>query len=221
MQFCVVFDLDGTLIDSAPHCARIANDMLAARGDDLGVTEAQVRPYVTTGAWRMFDELLEGRCGNADAAVAEFRARYAALPTPPGCLFPGARDALSDLARTGFSLGVWSNKRQELCDKVIGELELAAFLDAVVGTGPGAPLKPDLTGLDLVLASAGATRARACYVGDSEPDYAAATAAGLPLVMMTHGYGDFARAWPDAVLCDSFRRLPSIVEDLLPGRAAA
>jgi phosphoglycolate phosphatase len=221
MQFCVVFDLDGTLIDSAPHVARIASDMLAARGDRTGVTEAQVRPYVTTGVHRLFVELLEGRCGDVDAAVAEFRARYAALPTPPASLFPGAREALSELASAGLSLGVWSNKLQTLCDKVIGELGLDALVDAVVGAGPAVPLKPDLTGLDLVLARVGAARSRCCYVGDSEPDHAAATAAGVPLVMMTHGYGDFSRAWPDAVMCDTFRRLPSIVETLLPERAAA
>jgi len=220
MQGVVVFDLDGTLIDSAPLCALILSDMLAARGGEGAITEAEARPYITTGAARAVAGLLGERCGDVESAVAEFRERYAAQPTPSSCLFPGARECLSTLKGAGFRLGVWSNKRQELCDKVIGELGLAGDFDAVVGSG-AAPLKPDLTGLDLVLARAGGTRSRCCYVGDSEPDYAAANAAGLPLVMMTHGYGDFARAWPDAVLCDSFRRLPSIVEDLLPGRAAA
>jgi phosphoglycolate phosphatase len=116
---------------------------------------------------------------------------------------------------------VWSNKRQEQCDKVIEELGLAGDLDAVVGSGPATPLKPDLTGLDLVLARAGATRLHCCYVGDSEPDHRAALRAGLPLVMMTHGYGDYGRVWPRAVFCDSFDRLPRIVEGLLPVRNAA
>lgn len=215
----IVFDLDGTLIDSVPLCAQIINEMLAARGAARRVGEAETRPYVTTGGRRMLAALLADRCGDVEADLAEFRRRYAETPSDPKSLYPGAREALVGLKRAGFGLAVWSNKPQELCDKVIAELGLAPLFETVVGTGPDGPLKPDLTGLDLALR--GESRARCCSVGDSEPDWQAAQAAGMRLVLMTLGYGDYAREWPGAVFCDRFSDLPGIVEDLLPARDAA
>ena len=215
----ILFDLDGTLIDSVPLCAELVNEMLAARGAGRRVSEAEAKPYVTTGGRRMLAALLGEACGDVDAALVEFRARYAARPTDAACLYPGAREALSELRDAGFGLAVWSNKAQELCSKVITELGLADLFDAVVGSGPSVPLKPDLTGLGLALGDA--PHDRCCSIGDSEPDWQVAQAAGLPLVLMTFGYGDYGREWPGAVLCPSFPELPGVVEALFAARDAA
>jgi phosphoglycolate phosphatase len=215
----ILFDLDGTLIDSVPLCAELVNEMLAARGLARRVSEAETRPFVTTGGRRMLAALLGEACGDVEAALVEFRSRYAARPTDPDCLYPGAREALAELRRAGFGLAVWSNKAQELCTKVIAELGLAPLFDAVVGSGPGVPLKPDLTGLDLALGDA--PRELCCSVGDSEPDWLVAQAAGLPLILMTFGYGDYRREWPGAAFCASYAELPGAVEALLAARDAA
>jgi phosphoglycolate phosphatase len=167
----------------------------------------------------MLAGLLGEACGDVEAALVEFRARYAARPTDPACLYPGAREALGELRRAGFGLAIWSNKNQELCSKVVDELGLANLFDAVVGSGPAVPLKPDLTGLGLALGDAPCERC--CSVGDSEPDWQVAQAAGLPLVLMTFGYGDYGRDWPGATLCPSFAELPGVVEAILAARAAA
>jgi len=172
---CVVFDLDGTLVDTAPLCADIANAMLAARGAQRRVTASQVAPHMILGGRAMVAALLGVDCGEPDAALADFRARYAAMPTRPESLYPGARDALRALADNGFAMSVWSNKSQALCDKTITELDLSDFFAAVVGTGPDVPLKPDPVGFDLALAGAGGDRARCVYVGDSELDHKVAT----------------------------------------------
>ena len=216
---CILFDLDGTLIDSVPLCAQLVNEMLAARGVSRRVSEAETRPLVTTGGRLMLAKLLGEACGDVEAALVEFRARYAARPTDPACLYPGARGALAELRRAGFGLAVWSNKPQELCSKVIAELGLADLFDAVVGSGPAVPLKPDLTGLGLALGDT--PRGRCCSVGDSEPDWQVAQAASLPLILMTFGYGDYDRAWPGASLCASFSELPGVVEARLAARDAA
>jgi phosphoglycolate phosphatase len=215
----ILFDLDGTLIDSVPLVADLVNEMLAARGVGRRVSAAETRPYVTTGGRRMLAALLGEACGDADAALVEFRARYAVRPTDPACLYPGARAALIELRRAGFGLAVWSNKAQELCSKVIAELGLDELFDAVVGSGPAVPLKPDLTGLGVALGDA--PRDRCCSVGDSEPDWQVAKAAALPLVLMTFGYGDYDREWPGATLCGSFAELPGVVEALFAARDAA
>jgi phosphoglycolate phosphatase len=215
----VVFDLDGTLIDSVPLCTRIINEMLAVRGAVRRVSEAETKPYVTTGGRRMLAALLADRCGDIGSELAEFRRRYAETPTDRDHLFPGAREALVALRRAGLELSVWSNKPQELCEKVITELGLAPLFRTVVGSGPNVPLKPDLTGLDVALGDT--PRTRCCSVGDSEPDWQVARAAGLRLVLMTFGYGDYARGWPGAALCDSFHDLPGLVELMLPAGDAA
>jgi phosphoglycolate phosphatase len=215
----VLFDLDGTLIDSVPLCADLVNEMLAARGAKVRISQAEARPYVTTGGRRMLQSLLGECCGDPDEALAGFRARYAARPTDPACLFPGAGEALEELRRAGFGLALWSNKAQELCTKVIAELGLSDLFDAVVGSGPDVPLKPDLTGLRLALGDM--PRGLCCSVGDSEPDWRVAQAAGLPLILMTFGYGDYNREWPGARLCNSFSELPAAVEALFAARSAA
>ncbi|MEO8813494.1 MAG: HAD hydrolase-like protein [Caulobacteraceae bacterium] len=213
-----VFDLDGTLIDSAPLATAILNAMLEARGADARVSLGQARPHVTAGGPRMVEALMGDHCGDPASALSEFRERYAATPTPADCLYPGAREGLEAMARGGTGLAVWSNKPQHLCDKVLAELDLAPLFSAIVGTGPHVPLKPDMTGFDLALSRAGATRERACYVGDSDLDYELARRAGVPIVLMTHGYGDYTARWPGAVLTDGFAGLPRIVTRLLADR---
>ncbi len=99
---------------------------------------------------------------------------------------------------------MWSNKPQHLCDKVLADLDLAPLFHTIVGTREGVPLKPDPTGLDLAIAGCGSSRARACFVGDSELDYDSAQVAGVPFVLLTHGYGDYAREYPGADLAERF-----------------
>lgn len=215
----VVFDLDGTLIDSAPLITELINHMLEKRGLARRLTAAEMRPHIMGGVDRTMRAVFET---DAPGPLAiEFRALYAAAPTPPECLFPGAREALERLAAGGYCLAVWSNKSQALCDKVIEELGLAPLIAAVVGTSVGTPLKPDGWGLELILARCGARADHCLLVGDSEVDHAAAAAAGIPMVMMTHGYGDYRRAWRDTVLADGFAALPAIIARLLPARTAA
>jgi phosphoglycolate phosphatase len=215
---CVVFDLDGTLVDTARLCADLANAMLAARGAARRVTASQAAPHMIAGGLAAVAALLGPHGGEAEADLAEFRARYAATPTPPDSLYPGARAALQTLAAKGFALAIWSNKSQALCDKTIAELGLGALFAAVVGTGPGAPLKPDPAGFDLALGRAGGDRARCAYVGDSELDHKVATVAGVAMVMITHGYG--CSRPPGVAFADSFDDLPAILEALLPAQAA-
>jgi phosphoglycolate phosphatase len=214
----VVFDLDGTLIDSAPLITLLINHMLEARGQARRLTVQQMRPYIMGGVERAMRAVF--KVADTGALAAEFRALYAERPTPPDCLFPGARLAIAALAARGFCLAAWSNKPQVLCDKIIAELGLSDAFAAVVGTDPG-PLKPDPRGLALILERTGAHAGVCVLVGDSEVDHAAAAACGVPMVMMTHGYDDYQRPWPGAVLAHGFNELPALVERLIPPGAAA
>lgn len=216
---CVIFDLDGTLADTAPLIAGIVNAMLADRGSPRRVTARDTAPHVIAGARAMMGAVLEIGPDDIDAAVSEFRARYLATPTPKDCLYPGAREALGALTARGFALGVWSNKLQALCDKTLAELGVAELFGAIVGTGPEAPPKPDPTGFNLALSRAGGRRERCVYVGDSELDHQVAKIAGVPMVMMTHGYGGYDVAGvssPPGVAAAAFSELPGLIEALVP-----
>ena len=210
-----VFDLDGTLVDSVPLISEILGAMLADRGLARRISPQAARPYVTVGGRGMLEALLGDELGDIDAALAEFRARYAALPTPPSCLFPGVREGLEAIAGLGLGLAVWSNKPQHLCDKVIDDLGLRPLFAAVVGTASDVPLKPDPIGFDRALAIAGGCRARSCLVGDSALDHQAAATACVPAVMVTYGYGEAGAHWPGAIRADAFSQVPDIVERLL------
>jgi phosphoglycolate phosphatase len=222
---CVVFDLDGTLVDTAPLIAGLVNAMLADRGASRRVTARDTAPHVIAGAQAMIGAMLdinpgEGAPGEVEAAVAEFRARYLATPTPKDCLYPGAREALETLAARGFTLAVWSNKLQALCEKTLDDVGLAGLFAAIVGTGPETPPKPDPAGFDLALGRAGGRRETCVYVGDSELDHQVAKIAGVPMVMMTHGYGDYGDygpgGAPGVVTAAAFAELPAIIEALAP-----
>ena len=185
----VVFDLDGTLVDSADAIGDIINNMRAERGlQRLSLDE--VRPYVTSGGAAMAEALLAGAWGDTLTALAAFRERYGAAPTPADSVYPGAREALAALSGAGLRLAVFSNKTQSLCEKVLGDLGLAPRFAAVVGTGPNTPHKPDPTGFFQALNRAGGVAARSCLVGDSAADEATAKRAGVPFIFAAWGYGD-------------------------------
>jgi len=209
----VVFDLDGTLVDSAGAIASIINDMRAERGQ-ARLSLEKVRPYVTFGGAVMAEALL-GAWGDTATALAMFRERYSAAPTPSDSVYSGARQALSSLADAGFGLAVFSNKTQALCEKVLGELGLALVFAAVVGTGPDTPHKPDPTGYFQAVARAGGVPERSCLVGDSEADAATAMNARAPFIFAAWGYGEIS---DDAPRAESFADVPALVAACLACR---
>jgi phosphoglycolate phosphatase len=206
-----VFDLDGTLIDSAPEITAILNGMLAERGLAASLSCAAVRPFVTAGGRAMVEGLLGDVWGDAEAALSEFRARYAQAVTSRDSLYPGAGQAIAELRRRGVCLAVFSNKPQFLCEKVLGDVGLADRFSAIVGSGPGIPHKPDPTGLRLALSHSGGVPERACYVGDTALDQETARRCDMPFVMVAWGYGEPDRRAPAPPLARRFDEAPDLV----------
>lgn len=210
-----VFDLDGTLVDSVGVCADILNAMLIDRGSPARISRVEAMRHVSLGGPRMVEALLGADCGDADQAISEFRQRYADTPTPDSSVFPGVRSGLAYLARLGVRLSICSAKPQQLCEKVLRDLDLDGHFAAVVGSRPGRPSKPDPDHLDEALRMAGGTRQRSCFIGDSEVDHALAMAAGIPLIMVTYGYANTGFDLAGAFFADHFSAVPGIVENLL------
>jgi len=186
----VVFDLDGTLIDSAPDMHRAVNLMLAERGHDP-LTLPDIRSMVGDGASALIARALAARqCVTADpsVALAEFLRHYEAQPTAFTDTFAGVPDTLERLQAAGLTLAVCTNKPTRLTQMILERLGIARFFDRVVA-GDSLPFrKPDPRALLEVINGFGTPAQATIMVGDSEVDAATAHGASVPFVLMTYGY---------------------------------
>jgi phosphoglycolate phosphatase len=209
----IIFDLDGTLVDSVQICTEILNAMHRDRGSSVVLGNADTRRYISQGGAPMVEALLGSACVDPDKDIIEFRARYADLATPTNCLFAGVREGLAALRRQGFTLSICSNKPQLLCDKVLSDLGLNEMFDTVVGSKPGLLLKPATDLMDLVLRNLDAQADQCVFVGDSELDHGLANACNMRFMFVTYGYADIQCNSDDV---QSFNNFTDVIVSLLP-----
>src|SRR5262245_38496163 len=112
----LIFDLDGTLVDSAPVIVAVLNEMLAERGSESRMDVGKVQPWLSHGGAELIATMLGLEGDDIAVALADFRARYAARETPAECVFDGVRTGLRELAAAGFTLAICSNKPDYLCE---------------------------------------------------------------------------------------------------------
>lgn len=209
----VIFDLDGTLVDSAPHCAAILNAMLDERGSSRRVSAADARDHLTRGGKQIVAALLGDECRDLNREVADFRARYRTLPTPPECLYPGVADGLRRLAHLGIRIAICSNKPQVLCEKIIHDLGFSGLVPVIAGSVDDKALKPAPDLALQALAAFGTTANQCLYVGDSEVDRLTAAAAGIPFLFVSYGYAEPDFELGDTPSVASFDAAVSLVAD--------
>jgi phosphoglycolate phosphatase len=217
----VVFDLDGTLVDTAPDLHAHLNEMLADLGRP-GFALGDVRPMIGDGARALLRRGLDASGGmpagvDLEALFAEFLRRYTARPLRFGATFDGVEAALEILARAGARLGVCTNKPQAPTDRLLAALDLARHFAVVIGGDSLTVRKPDPGHLLAVLDRLGARPERAVLVGDSANDVAAAAATGLPCVLVSFGYTQTpAHELGAARVIDHMRDLPAALASLPP-----
>jgi phosphoglycolate phosphatase len=216
-QFLLVFDLDGTLIDSAPDLRAALNEMLRERGH-APLSLPQVRRMVGDGASALVARALEASgIGpvRAASALPRFLQLYEAGAVRLTRPYPGVPQTLAVLRQRGYRTAICTNKPQHATHTVLDGLGLSPLFDGVAGGDRFAVKKPDPGHLSGLIDSLGARAEAAAMVGDSEIDAAAAHAAGLPLVLMRYGY---ARGDPEALaadaLLDDFADLPATLDRL-------
>jgi phosphoglycolate phosphatase len=186
----VVFDLDGTLIDSAPDLHAAANRML----DDLRLPPLRlesVAGFVGNGVPSLVARCLEAAGGAVeehDYAIARFREHYAFAPARLTRLYAGVSMTLQRLTESGLALGICTNKPHELAVIILEELGIMQFISAVVGGDTSPKLKPHPAPLLLCLDRLGVDRLSALYVGDSEIDAKTASRANVPFALHSGGY---------------------------------
>ena len=215
----LLFDLDGTLVHSLP-------DLLAAlnllRGE-LGrgpLSAEQVRRMVGDGAARLVERGFEidgGVPGEPDFStlVERFLDLYRARATEETRPFPEVEQTLRGLKRDGWRLAVCTNKPERESHQVLGELRLSAFFETVGGGDSFAERKPAAGHPMGILGRLRAGPSQAVMVGDSRNDVLAARNAGLPVVVVSYGYGrDRAEDLGADRVIDCFSELPAALAGL-------
>jgi len=217
----VVFDLDGTLVDTAPDLVDTLNSVLA-REALPPVPFAVARNLIGGGARQMLERGLaaEGRsCTPAemDRMYRQFLDHYSTHIADRSRPFPSLDDALDQLSADGAVFAVCTNKLEGLSRKLLEALGLSHRFAAVCGQDTFGLQKPDPGFLRQTIRRAGGDGARAVMVGDSAADIDTARATGIPVIAVDFGYTTVpvSRLSPDRVI-SSFAALPAAVRALLP-----
>ena len=217
----LIFDLDGTLVDSCAVCVQILSGMLEDRGSEHSIDPVIARPWMSVGGAAMVAALLGPACDDPQRDIEEFRARYRQTLTPPDALFSGVAEGLAQFYDAGFAMAICSNKPQELCEQVLRDTGIDGMFRSVVGLRPGFRAKPELDLLHEALASLRCSPGECLFIGDSEIDHQVAERAGIPFVFMSYGYAVPEYEPDEGVSFDCFRAMTRNVTDRIASARAA
>jgi phosphoglycolate phosphatase len=215
----IVFDLDGTLIDTAPDLVDTLNIVFAREGLP-GLPFAVARPLIGGGARAMIERALgaEGKTASEtdiDRMFTAFIAHYADHIADRSWPFPELEITLDRLASAGHSLAICTNKPEWLSVRLLNALKLTDRFAAICGQDTFAMRKPDPDMLRLTIKRAGGEVRRAIMVGDSETDVRTARAAEVPIIAVDFGYSEVpvAALRPDRII-GSFAELPTAIHEI-------
>jgi phosphoglycolate phosphatase len=216
----VVFDLDGTLVDTAPDLINALNYVLDREGLPPVPVHA-ARTMIGAGARRLIERglELEGRAvalEDLDRLTRDFIDYYADHIADSSRPFEGLEDALDDLAARGYRFAVCTNKLEWLSKLLLDRLGLSTRFSAICGADTFGIAKPDPAILRQTVARAGGEMASTVMVGDAGPDIGVARRAGVPVIGVEFGYTEvpIAELKPD-LLIGHMNQLPAAVETLM------
>lgn len=220
----VMFDLDGTLIETAPEIADATNDTLAQFGLPL-VTQQQVNDWIGHGTQTLLVQALAAAQGISQAAVraadnfaainAAFVQHYGQRCGSRSHLYPHVREVLATLKGQGVKLAVVTNKEGRYTQVVLDAHQLSPVFDRVVSGDTLATKKPHPLGVQSCLAAFGVAPERALFVGDSSIDVATAKAAGVTVWALPYGYNmgePIEDCQPHRVIADFSALVPEAAE---------
>lgn len=213
----LIFDLDGTLVDTAPDLLGATNAVLAARSL-APIDGSTLRHMVGFGARSLIGQAMEASgkpvtdeemAPLLDIFLEHYRSHIADFSQ----IFPGVERTLDTLKTDGARLAVLTNKPQELTDLLLPRLKLDNYFSAIYGAGRKPYTKPDPRIFHDVVADAGG--GPAVMIGDSVTDLNTARAAGVPAILLTYGYTPVPAGELGAdIVLDDFSELPGALKEL-------
>jgi len=213
----IVFDLDGTLVDTAPDLVDTLNVIFEREGL-TPLPYGTARNFVGGGARAMIARGVEAgghvlSPAKLDQMFADFVIHYSQHLVDRSRPFPGLTDTLDVLADRGCRFAVCTNKLERLSVRLLGYLALADRFDAICGQDTFGIQKPDPEILRRTVAAAGGTMQHTVMVGDSITDIRTARAAGVPIIAVDFGYSErpIAELVPDQTI-SNFAQLPASID---------
>ncbi|MDK2868224.1 MAG: phosphoglycolate phosphatase [Clostridiales bacterium] len=209
----VIFDLDGTLLNTLEDLADSVNAALTAEGFPVRTLE-EIRTFVGNGAERLIRRSVGG---NADEMTVQkvlgvYKAHYDRNCQNKTALYPGISELLERLKAEGYKMAIVTNKHQEAV-KPLYEAYFEELIDVAIGQQEAYRKKPDPDAVFLAVQALDADRERAVYIGDSEVDLETANRASLPCFLVTWGFRD--RSALEAAGGTHFADSPETLFDLL------
>ncbi len=191
-ELTVIFDLDGTLVDTAPDLFLSLNHALNKRRIEPADYK-DVFGYIGFGARRMIEIALEKRAeireeAEVDAMLADFLDYYRENICVESSVYDGVRTCLDNLQSHGAVMGVCTNKQEAFAVDLLDQLKMSPYFEAILGSDTLTVRKPDPSHLVETVARAGGKLSRAVMIGDSETDIKTAQAANVPVVAVDFGY---------------------------------
>ena len=192
MNFNIIFDLDGTLVHSVPDMHYAINKTLT-KYNLKNISEQKLQTFVGEGMLSLSKKVVDF-CGGDESLYEiifkSYRQNYSEQPYKFSTLMPGVMETLNFFYEKKILMGICTNKRQFVTEKLIEEMSLKKFFTSVVGARDNIPLKPKPNMLLLAMAGFKTTNKIFYMVGDTSNDIDAASAANIKSVIIAGGYTD-------------------------------
>lgn len=188
-NFVFVFDLDGTLVDTAKTTHRVLSNMLEARSGK-SATVPPISHLLSFGGETLLKTALGSFATESNADLLEFRKRLLQIRVPATDIYSGMKHLLEMLANAGYTLAVCTNKPQNLAEKTLIDVGLSPVFSCIVGSTETIAKKPNTAMLTQIKKTLGCKMSNFVFVGDSEVDQETAHNAQVPYIHVSHGYGE-------------------------------
>ena len=214
----IIFDLDGTLIDTADDLAASMNHVLVETGR-APIDPSSVRSLVGFGAKALINKGIERSAGETiddkemERCVEIFLRHYLANIAVASRPFPKALEAINQLSKAGARIAVCTNKQEGPACQLIEQLGLSHLFDVIVGSDTTIAAKPDPAPVRLCMEKMAVDRA--VFVGDSDTDINAAIAADLPCLLHENGYGPATKKALSQGSFDNYNDFPALAAKVL------
>lgn len=212
----LIFDLDGTLIDSVPDVHLALNNMLAEY-DLPGIAFEKMHYLIGTGAKSLVKDAFAEHSvtlseENLSAALQCYLSLYRNNPVVKTLIYPGVIDTLQHFQKTGFKLAICTNKPATMTKLVLERLKLANFFSVVISGDEISKPKPHQDHLHAVIKALAGNAKQTVFIGDSDIDYSCAQNANVPFVGVRYGY--HLGTLQAHHMVNHFNELPRALEEL-------